>query len=140
MEHRAFCVEPRLLDLAKEMRSKPAPAEKKLWFCLRNRKLGGLKFRRQFAVEQYIADFYCAEFRLIIEIDGESHDDRGEYDSKRTDKLIAMGYAIVRYSNVDVHENLEGVLLDILRRCEGRRNLQLGPSPLPSPLNTGERE
>ena len=139
MDRRAFRVDPRLLGLAREMRSGQTPAEEKLWCRLRNRRLNGLKFRRQFAVDRYIADFYCAECRLIVELDGPSHADphQADHDDARTADLTALGYRVVRYRNADVHENLDGVLKDLLRRCEQVRNPALGPSPRPSPPSTG---
>jgi very-short-patch-repair endonuclease len=99
--------------------------------------LGGFKFRRQHAIGRYVADFYVAECKLIIELDGESHEDRQEYDEKRSNDLAETGLHVIRFSNVDVFENLEGVLLNIMDECEAR---SAGPSPQPSPLSTGERE
>ncbi len=138
-DRRAFRVDPRLLALAKEMRHEAVPAERKLWACLRNRRLNDFKFRRQFPVDEFIADFCCPECRLIVEADGESHEDRVEDDAARSEHLEAIGYSVVRFTNVDVHENLDGVLTAILDACESRRNSTLGPSPLPSPPSTGER-
>src|SRR5258708_5371169 len=101
MERRAFRVDPQLADLARAMRRKPAPAEQRLWYCLRDRRLNGFKFRRQVGIDRYIADFYCAEAMLIVEIDGESHCGNEEDDERRTEKLRTMGYCVVRFSNVD---------------------------------------
>jgi lysyl-tRNA synthetase class 2 len=140
MERRAFRVDPQLLALARAMRHEPAPAEQKVWRCLRNRKLNGFKFRRQFAIDRYIADFCCAECKLIVELDGDSHSDREQYDAERTRALQAKGYTVFRCTNVDVFENLDGTLETLLRECEGRRNSADGPSPQPSPPSTGERE
>jgi very-short-patch-repair endonuclease len=140
MDLRAFRVDPRLLDFARELRQRAAPSEQKLWNCLRNRQLNGIKFRRQFAIGEYVADFYCAHSRLIIELDGDSHSERHEHDAKRTEYLKREGYAVIRFLNNDVHENLDNVLLAILRQCESRAYLTPGPSPQPSPLSTGERE
>jgi very-short-patch-repair endonuclease len=140
MERRAFRVDPQLVDLARGMRQKPAPAEQKLWYCLRDRRLNGFKFRRQVGIDRYIADFYCAETKLIVEIDGESHCGNEENDASRTETLRALGYSVIRFSNVDIHENFDGVLLAILEACEKVRNSQFRPSPQPSPPSTGERE
>jgi very-short-patch-repair endonuclease len=140
MERRAFRVDPRLLDLAKEMRKRPAPAEQKLWYCLRDRRLNGFKFRRQVAIDRYVADFYCAETKLIVESDGESHVGKEKEDAARTARLNELGFVVIRYSNVDVHENIEGALLAILDECERRRSRTSGPSPQPSPPSTRERE
>jgi very-short-patch-repair endonuclease len=126
------------------MRREPAPAEQKLWWCLRDRRLGGFKFRRQVSIGSYVADFYCADCRLIIELDGDSHSDQQEYDEHRTVRLRGLGLSVIRFVNTDVFENLDSVRLAILRECESRtedaRAAGKSPSPLPSPLSTGERE
>jgi very-short-patch-repair endonuclease len=122
------------------MRAKPAPAEQKLWYCVRDRRLNGFKFRRQVPIKAYVADFYCAACRLIIEIDGVSHATRHDYDARRSEELTSLGYRIIRFSNPDVHEHLDAVLLAILRECESLSSSGTGPSPQPSPLNTRERE
>jgi very-short-patch-repair endonuclease len=111
-------VEPILLERARELRKLRAPAETILWSVLRNRQLGNLKFRRQYAIESYIADFYCAEHKLIIEADGDSHSEQAVYDASRSKRLSALGFRVIRYTNTDVFENLEAVLLDILQVCE----------------------
>jgi very-short-patch-repair endonuclease len=140
MDRRAFRVDPQLLALARHMRHEPAPAEERVWRCLRNRQLNGFKFRRQFTVDRYIADFYCAECRLVVELDGDSHSEREALDAARTAHLKAKGYGVFRCTNVDVFENLDGMLETLLRECEARRNLPDGPSPPPSPPSTRERE
>jgi very-short-patch-repair endonuclease len=140
MERRTFRVDPQLVELARGMRRKSAPAEQKLWYCLRDRRLNGFKFRRQVGIDRYIADFYCAQLKLIVEIDGESHCGNEREDQRRTETLNTLGLGVIRFSNVDVHENLEGVLLSILGECAKRSNSPLGPSPPPSPPSTRERE
>jgi 5-methyltetrahydrofolate--homocysteine methyltransferase len=129
------------------MRKRSAPAEQKLWYCLRDRRLNRLKFRRQVSIDQYVADFYCAESKVIIELDGESHIGQEQNDELRTTQLNRLGFRVIRFSNVDIFENLDGVLLSILRECENRKP-SLGkvctsadrPSPQPSPPITRERE
>ncbi|HEX8915478.1 MAG TPA: endonuclease domain-containing protein [Humisphaera sp.] len=135
MDFRAFRVDPRLLELARELRTDQSPAEQKLWRFIRNRRLANLKFRRQFAVDRYIADFYCAEYKLIVELDGPSHFDvqKKKDDAERTACLEELGYAVVRFRNADVHENLEGVIKALLRECEGRASLRSAPHPRPLP-------
>jgi very-short-patch-repair endonuclease len=139
MNRRHHRVDPQLLEFAREMRRIPAPAEEKLWKCLRNRQLGGFKFRRQSAIATYIADFCCPECKLIVELDGESHEMQYEYDQERSQALGEQGFDVIRFPNTEIQENLEGVLLEILRECESR-SPRVGPSPLPSPPSTGERE
>ena len=72
-------IDDELLRRARAMRHEPAPAEKKLWRLLRDRQLNGFKFRRQHRVAGYIADFYCHEASLVVELDGASHGDRDLY-------------------------------------------------------------
>lgn len=136
MPYRLHRVDPALLAFARDMRHKAVPGEQKVWWCLRHRRLGGFKFRRQFAIGSYIADFCCVQCGLIVELDGESHDQRQAYDERRSEHLRSLGFEVIRFSNVDVFESLEGVLLSILRVCEERT---AGPSPRPSPPSTGER-
>ncbi|MCI0713556.1 MAG: endonuclease domain-containing protein [Chloroflexi bacterium] len=95
---------------AREMRKNPTKAESLLWGALRLQKMHGFKFRRQHAFGPYIADFYCAKAKLVIEIDGTSHDGRGEYDEARTQYLESLGLRVLRYSNEDVLQNLQGVV------------------------------
>jgi very-short-patch-repair endonuclease len=123
MDRRAFRVDPRLLDFAKELRAKQAPAEQILWECLRSRRLNGFKFRRQTPIGEFISDFYCAECRLIIEADGKTHYGKLAQDEKRTLRLNEQGYEVVRYSNIDVYEDLDTLLSDLVDRCEQRRQL-----------------
>jgi very-short-patch-repair endonuclease len=81
-----------------------------LWGQLCNRKLNGLKFRRQHAIGPYFADFACIERRLVIELDGWSHETTVEYDIRRQSHIEAAGFRVVRFRNDDVIANLEGVL------------------------------
>jgi very-short-patch-repair endonuclease len=85
-------VNPEIRDRVRQMRRPLTPAEMKLWAHLRNRQLGGLKFRRQHPIGRFIADFYCAQHRLFIEIDGESHGEQAEYDAARSVWLSAHGF------------------------------------------------
>ena len=92
--------------------------ERVVWSVLRARGLGGFKFRRQVPIGPFIVDFLCVEHRLIVEIDGESHGERLDYDRGRDNYLSHQGYRIVRIQNDDVLNNLEGAmrhLLGILR-------------------------
>lgn len=72
-----------------------------------------MKFRRQFPIIGYVLDFYCVDKKLAIEIDGESHEFRYEYDEVRTESLESQGIRVLRFSNENVLKNLEGVLVDI---------------------------
>ncbi len=111
-------VPPVLLARARAMRHDGAPAEQKLWQCLRGRQLCGFKFRRQQVLGRYIADFFCAEVRLVVELDGESHGERQEYDARRTKRLEREGLHVIRFENDDVFSFTDAVLEEILRECE----------------------
>ncbi len=96
------------------MRRQPTIAEAKLWQRLRNNQVVGRKFRRQHTLGQFVVDFYCAEARLIIEVDGPIHDDRGEEDSVRQQFLEAHGFKVLRFSNDEVNASI-GKVLDKIR-------------------------
>jgi very-short-patch-repair endonuclease len=98
---------------ARQMRSHPTPAERRLWRCLRQKQFKGYKFRRQHVVGQFIVDFYCAEARLVIELDGESHRYTGEHDAFRQAVLEGLGLRVLRFANDDVMKSLEFVLAAI---------------------------
>src|SRR5215218_143842 len=110
-------VPPLLLERAREWRRSNIPAESKLWQCLRNRQLGGFKFRRNQPLAPFIADFFCAELGLIIELDGASHGPRLSYDAARTVRLERDGHAVLRFLNEDVFHYLDAVLEAILAEC-----------------------
>jgi very-short-patch-repair endonuclease len=99
------------------MRHDPAPAEQLLRQHLRAHRLAGLKFRRQVPVGHYVADFLCHDTKLIIELDGPSHDLRREHDETRTAWLHEQGYRVIRFVNEEVHADVVSVLRTILREC-----------------------
>jgi very-short-patch-repair endonuclease len=97
-------------DKARLLRKNSTDAEKRFWSQLRNRRLNGWKFRRQFPIGQYIVDFECYELKLIVEVDGGQHAEQEFYDIRRTEYLQSKGYRVVRFWNNEVLGNLEGVL------------------------------
>ena len=114
-------IHPVIMARAREMRHPQTPAEATLWQALRNRKLK-LKFRRQHPIDRFIIDFYCADAKLLIEIDGASHFEPGqeEYDKARTEFLEEMGYRLIRFTNHDVRYNLAAVVDEIQRTAVSR--------------------
>jgi very-short-patch-repair endonuclease len=112
---------PAILQLARDHRHPLTPAEAKIWSRVRNRGLG-FKVRRQHPIWRFIADFYCAEAKLVIEIDGDSHTepDQANYDRARTKWLEERGYKVIRIRNEDVHKHLENALKEIYLVCEKR--------------------
>src|SRR3954468_3804830 len=93
------------LARARVMRHEPVPPEKKFWSRVRDRRLGGHKFKRQILIGSYIADFVCSEQKLIVELDGGQHADHRAYDEKRDAFLTALGFRVMRVWNIDVMEN-----------------------------------
>ena len=117
---------------ARKLRRDQIDAERALWFRLRDRRLNGLKFRRQMPIGDFVADFCCESARLIIEVDGGQHAERSEADRIRTVALEAQGYLVLRFWNNDVLRNMDGVLQSIVQT--------LIPSPPhPRPLPNEER-
>jgi very-short-patch-repair endonuclease len=103
---------------AADMRSKGTKAEVWLWkFVLRNKQMRGYTFNRQRPVLHFIADFMCKELKLIIEVDGGIHETKEiqEKDFIKTNELIAKGYAVLRFTNDDIYNNLDIVKQDIER-------------------------
>jgi very-short-patch-repair endonuclease len=96
--------------LARDMRKNPTAAEQKLWKYLRKRQVCDVKFRRQMAIDRYIVDFCSPSIKLIIEIDGPTHEDCEEEDALRQKKLESYGFDFLRFKNQTVLFNLEGVL------------------------------
>lgn len=118
---------PTILARARELRQPQTPAETKIWAHLRHRQLGDFKFRRQHPIGRFVADFYCAACRLVIEIDGDSHTGQGEYDVARSAWLSEQGYEVIRFTNRDVFRHLDAVLEAILHKCQDLS------APTPSP-------
>jgi very-short-patch-repair endonuclease len=121
---------------ARELRKQCTPAEIKLWQCLSKRQLHGFKFSRQIPIGPCFADFVCRPAKLVIEVDGPSHDLQVEYDCARTELIEAQGYRVIRFSNMDVLQNLEDVLGTI-----GRALTEMSlPTPNPSRLREGNTQ
>jgi len=100
-----------LLTYAKRLRTNQTPLEQKLWYALRAKRFDGAKFRRQVVIGRYIVDFACRIPRmLVIEVDGDTHAAQKVYDSCRTAFLESKGYLVLRITNRDVQNNMEGVL------------------------------
>ncbi|WP_166037943.1 DUF559 domain-containing protein [Sphingosinicella sp. YJ22] len=103
-----------LIQRAKQMRRQPTEPERLLWSALRARRLDPAKFRRQVVIGSYVVDFACRiPTKLIIEIDGDSHDFQQEYDAGRTKELEARGYRVLRFTNAEMMTNLGGVVTSI---------------------------
>jgi very-short-patch-repair endonuclease len=121
--HRHIRTTEAVQSVARLLRQEMTPAEKALWQRLRDCQVQGCKFRRQHPLGVFVADFYCAARRLVIELDGAVHDNLQERDAARTAELNARGYRVLRFRNDEVMANMEGVLSAIAEA--------LTPSPSP---------
>ncbi len=110
----------------KKLRRKMTPTESLLWEELRNRRFKNIKFRRQVNIGPYIADFLCKQHRLIVEIDGKSHDNRKEYDQNRDEFLRELNYSVLRIKNEEVWEDIDKTLSKIYDSIFPKRS---SPSP-----------
>ena len=106
-----------LRERAKELRHNMTPAEKILWEKLRHNRLGGFQFRRQQIIDGYIADFYCHAKALVVEVDGDIHEQQVEYDNNRDTHLISRGFLVLRFTNEEISQNLTMVLRKISDAC-----------------------
>jgi very-short-patch-repair endonuclease len=107
---------PDAFEKGRALRQRTTDAEEKLWLALRNRKLGGLKFRRQHPFVEYILDFFCNELSLAVEVDGDYHltQEQKAYDENRTGFLVDCGLTVIRFTNAQVMNELNQVLIKIL--------------------------
>ena len=120
--------DPRLRQIAKELcrdlRKRQTKAEKILWEAVRNRKFMGLKFYRQYPIfidfdgreTFFIADFFCFEKNLVIEIDGKIHDYQKDYDALRTEIINRKGIDVIRFKNDDIEQDLGTVMQKLRER------------------------
>jgi len=109
----------KITEFCRHLRNNATPAEKILWEKLRKRNIGGEKFLRQFPIyivqglgrkTYYIADFYCAQYKLVIEVDGPIHLLKKEYDNNRDMVMKEWGFAVLRFTNDDVTGDLNNVI------------------------------
>ena len=105
-------VTPAKIDRSRELRATMTPAEREFWDMVRNRRMCGLKFRRQQIIDGFVVDFYCDSLGLCVEIDGGVHDygERKEYDQNRDEALCRRGLKILRFTNDEVLKNRDYVI------------------------------
>lgn len=127
-----------LKQRAKDMRNNPTAPEKRLWWHLSASKLDGHKFRRQAVIGPYIADFLCPQKKLVVEVDGETHD--LDKDAQRDADLRAAGYTVFRVTYEDVLKYMDAVLQSIAAKIESVPDRWPSPHPNPSPEGEGLME
>ena len=108
----------RIWHHARDLRTNATDAERRLWRHLKGRQLCGLKFRRQFAIAGFVADFACVEINLVVELDGGQHSERAAEDASRTKRIEANGYRVLRFWSDDVLTRTDAVLDEIHRHVE----------------------
>ena len=119
-------------ERARALRSAATPAERTLWRYLRG---GEAKFTRQFPIGPFIADFACRSARLVVELDGRSHDATADYDARRDAYLRTAGWRVLRFSNQQVMESPDGVAFAAKAAAKGD-----GTHPQPLPEEGGEQK
>ena len=108
-----FKAKPDTLEAARILRKNMTYYEKLLWERLNGKQICGLRFRRQHPIDIFIVDFYCHEIRLVVEIDGEIHNQQEEYDDGRSAEMGKFGIEVIRFTNKEVEENIEDVINQI---------------------------
>jgi very-short-patch-repair endonuclease len=132
-EMRPKFVSEELPDRASQLRRDNTGAEREAWRLLKDRRTLGLKFRRQVPIDRYIVDFYCAEIRVIVELDGGVHDqpEQVKWDEKRNKRLVELGYRVLHIANDIVLEDPESFSQMI-------QSLYPSPGAARHPLPSGE--
>jgi very-short-patch-repair endonuclease len=117
---------------ARELRREATPAEAAMWKLLRHRRLHGLKFRRQFPIATFVADFCCYDLRLIVELDGDVHEEptQAAHDANRDAFLRSLGYGILRIPNHRLFHDPEGVVDELLSTALSRGWHPPGQAPV----------
>jgi lysyl-tRNA synthetase class 2 len=122
------------------LRHDQTDAERHLWQALRNRRLGGFRFRRQHRIGPYYADFACTEASLVVELDGSQHLQQHEHDALRTACLQQRGYRVLRFWNDDARLRTDEVLDAILGALRTPHPASLREAvPLPAPRGEGKQ-
>ncbi|NLM92039.1 MAG: endonuclease domain-containing protein [Bacteroidales bacterium] len=109
MKHKEIPYNPKLKEFARYLRKNSTLAEILLWNKIKGKALG-VEFKRQVPIDEFIVDFFCHELMLIIEVDGQSHDFKYEYDQQRQKKLENLGFTIIRFGDQQVKKDMFNVL------------------------------
>jgi very-short-patch-repair endonuclease len=127
MKKKIFPYNPALKKLARQLRENSTISEVLLWRYLKGKQIFGYDFDRQKPIDNYIVDFFCNELMLAIEIDGETHNDKGEEDKDRQARLEQLGIRFLRFTDMDVKHNIEGVIATIENLV--KKNTEPTPTP-----------
>ncbi len=105
-----FKVQPGILETAKMLRNEMTYHEKLLWEKLKGKQICGVRFRRQHPIYFFIADFYCHKVRLVVEVDGEIHNGKINYDDGRSAEMERFGIKVIRFKNSEVENDIDKVI------------------------------
>jgi type I restriction enzyme R subunit len=127
----SFSREQGIRSSVRELRRQQTAAERALWNLLRARHCEGLKFRRQFPIPPFIADFCCFELRLIVEVDGGVHETAAQsaHDGNRDSYLVSLGYTVLRFPNLQIFQDSSTVLQRIAAEARRLRSDHVAPMP-----------
>ena len=126
-------VSPHMTQRARHLRQDTSTPERILWGLLRGGRLKGWKFRRQYPIGPYVADFYCTKAVLVVELDGDSHIGRSDYDERRVGYIQDQGLRVLRIGNDDMLSDPDSVAETILQWCEEPTLTTMDPHPSPLP-------
>jgi len=115
-----YGAKPETFEAARILRGKTTHHEKLLWERLKLKQICGVRFRRQHPVDFFIADFYCHEARLVVEIDGEVHNYQREHDDGRSAEMERYLIKVIRFTNLEVEKNIDGVIEKIKNEVTSR--------------------
>jgi len=115
-----YDAKPDIFNKARLLRMNMTNEEKILWGIISNKKILGLRFKRQHPIYKFIADFYCHKIKLVIEVDGKIHlkEENKEYDTNRTCEMEKFGITVLRFKNEEINDKLENVKLCIENKCK----------------------
>ena len=120
-----YGAKPSTFEAARFLRKNMTYHEKLLWKRLKLKQVCGLRFRRQHPIDFFIADFYCHEAKLVVEIDGKIHKEREEYDDSRTGEMERYLIRVIRFTNSEVEMNID----EVVNRIEAEVKTRMQSSP-----------
>ena len=112
---------PKLKQIARTLRNNMTLSEILLWKEIKGKKVLGYDFHRQKPIDEYIVDFYCPKLKLVIEIDGDSHEGKEEVDLIRQKKLESIGLTVLRYWDFELRANVDGIVGQLKEWIESNR-------------------
>jgi very-short-patch-repair endonuclease len=124
-----YGAKPEVFELARMLRKRMTHPEELLWQRVKHNQIGGLRFRRQHPISFFIADFYCHEARLVIEIDGGIHKGKHEFDDNRSAEMERYQIKVIRFKNDEVENHLD----EVLKIIENEVRIRIQSPPLFSP-------